>query len=174
MRILTGAAFAVLASSLAAPLAAQDSPIQLSLFTPVQIVPEEKGVSAVRLNLIYSANAFVRGVDLGLVNTTTGGPSSGVQWAFVAINKGSFSGWQSAAVSITDGRFEGLQWSWVNSAKEGEGLQLGFVNMATNWDGLQLGLVNYTERLHGVQVGLINIIKQDGQFPVFPIVNWSF
>jgi hypothetical protein len=32
----------------------------------------------------------------------------------------------------------------------------------------------YAQRLHGVQIGLINIIKTGGQFPVFPIVNWSF
>lgn len=174
MRILPGAALALLMSSLAAPLAAQDSPIQLSLFTPVQIVPKEKGVSAVRLNLIYSANTSVRYVDLGLVNVTTGGPSAGVQWALVAINQGSFSGWQNSAVSITEGRFEGFQSSWYNSAKSGAGFQLGVVNIASDWDGLQLGLVNYTQRLHGLQIGLINIIKQDGQFPVFPIVNWSF
>jgi hypothetical protein len=52
-------------------------------------------------------------------------------------------------------------------------VQWGGVNTAANWNGLQFGLVNYAQRLHGVQIGLINIIKQGGQFPVFPIVNWS-
>jgi hypothetical protein len=98
-----------LTAAVAMPLAAQEKPIQLSLFTPIQIVPEGQGVSAVRLNLIYSVNRSVKYFDWGLVNVTSGGPSAGVQWALVAINKGSFSGWQAAAGAITQGQFKGLQ-----------------------------------------------------------------
>lgn len=174
MRMVFGTKVAVLMATLAAPLAAQDGPIQLSLFTPVQIIPETKGVTAVRLNLIYSVNTSVRYVDLGLVNITSGGPSAGVQWALVALNKGSFSGWQSAAGAVTEGRFEGLQTGWYTSAQSGQGVQIGLVNTAADWNGLQLGFVNYTKRLEGLQIGLINIIKEGGQFPFFPIVNWSF
>ncbi len=165
----------VLALAAAAPLAAQEQPVQLSLFTPVQIVPEKEGVSVLRLNLIYSVNASVKYFDWGLVNVTTGGgPSAGLQWAFVSINKGSFTGWQASAVAVTQGPFEGLQTGWVTSAKIGQGVQWGVVNIAQSWKGLQLGLVNYTQNLHGVQVGLINIIKVGGALPVLPIVNWSF
>ena len=163
-----------LAAAAAVPASAQEKPFQLALFTPVQIVPESQGVGVLRLNLIYSNNKSVRYVDLGLINATSGGPSAGVQWAFVAINKGSFQGWQSAAVAVTQGPFVGLQSGWFTSARQGEGVQWGLVNTAANWNGLQFGLINYTQRLHGVQVGLINIIKTGGQFPVFPIVNWSF
>ena len=53
-------------------------------------------------------------------------------------------------------------------------MQIGLVNTAADWNGLQLGFVNYTKRLDGLQIGLINIIKEGGQFPFFPIVNWSF
>ncbi len=158
----------------ATPLVAQQKPIQLALFTPVQIVPESQGVGVLRLNLIYSVNRSVQYVDLGLVNVTTGGASQGVQWAFVAINKGSFTGWQSSAVAVTHGRFVGLQDGWFTSAQEGHGVQWGLVNTAARWNGLQIGLVNYTQRLHGVQIGLVNIIKQGGALPVLPIVNWSF
>lgn len=166
----------VVALSVAAatPAVAQEKPIQLSLFTPVQIVPESQGVSVLRLNLIYSANRSVKYFDWGLVNVTTGGPSAGVQWALVAVNKGSFTGWQAAAGAVTKGPFVGLQSGWFTSAQEGEGVQWGIVNTAASWNGLQFGLVNYTQRLHGLQIGLINIIKTGGQFPVFPIVNWSF
>jgi len=38
---------------------------------------------------------------------------------------------------------------------------------------LMLGFVNYAETMKGLQIGLINVIRQGGQFPVFPIVNWS-
>ena len=160
--------------AVAMPATAQEKPIQLALVTPVQIVPEGEGVSALRLNLIYSVNRSVKYFDWGLVNVTTGGPSAGVQWALVAINKGPFSGWQAAVGAVTQGQFKGLQSGWFTSAKQGEGVQWGLVNTAEYWNGLQFGLVNYTQKLHGVQIGLINIIKTGGQFPVFPIVNWSF
>ncbi len=174
MKVHAMLAAVTLATAVAMPAAAQEKPIQLALFTPVQIVPESQGVSAVRLNLIYSVNRSVKYVDLGLVNLTSGGPSAGVQWALVAINKGSFSGWQSAAAAVTQGPFTGLQSGWFTSAQQGEGVQWGIVNTAASWNGLQFGLVNYTQRLHGLQIGLVNIIKTGGQFPVFPIVNWSF
>jgi hypothetical protein len=163
-----------LAAAAAMPLAAQEGPIQVALFTPVQIVPESQGVSVLRLNFIYSVNRSVKYFDWGLVNVTSGGPSAGVQWALVAINKGPFTGWQAAVGAVTQGQFTGLQSGWFTSAKQGRGVQWGLVNTAEYWHGLQFGLVNYTQRLHGVQIGLINIIKTGGQFPFFPIVNWSF
>ena len=173
MRVRSVVATAALAIAVATPLSAQENPVQLALFTPVQLVPESQGVSVVRLNLIYSVNRSVKYVDLGFVNVTSGGPSSGVQWAFVAVNRGSFTGWQGAAAAVTRGPFTGLQSGWYTSAQQGEGVQWGVVNTAANWNGLQFGLVNYAQRLRGVQIGLVNIIKQGGQFPVFPIVNWS-
>ena len=173
MRFASAALSSALAIGLATPLVAQDKPIQLSLFTPVQLVPEKQGVSAVRLNLIYSVNRSVQYVDLGLVNLTSGGASKGIQWAAVAINKGTFNGWQSGFAAVTQARFEGLQTGVFTSALEGQGLQWGGVNMSDHWSGLQLGIVNYAKRTSGVQVGLVNIIKEGGQFPIFPIVNWG-
>jgi hypothetical protein len=164
----------VLACAAATSLVAQEKPIQLALFTPVQIVPESQGVGVLRLNLIYSVNRSVKYFDWGLVNVTTAGPSAGVQWALVAINKGSFTGWQAAGAAVTRGQFVGLQSGWFTSAQQGQGVQWGLVNTAARWNGLQVGLVNYAQYLHGVQVGLINIIKQGGALPVLPIVNWSF
>ena len=159
----------------AAPLAAQEKPVQLSLFTPVQIVPETQGVSVIRINLIYSKNTAVKFIDLGLlVNMTTKGPSSGIQWAGVSISEGAFTGWQSGLVAMTNGRFVGLQTGGFDRTAEGEGLMWGVVNVSDNWEGVQLGVVNYAKKLHGVQVGLINIIKEGGVLPFLPIVNWSF
>ena len=162
-----------LAGALAAPLAAQQ-PIQIALFTPVQIVPESQSVTVLRINFLYSVNRSVQYVDLGFVNVTSGGASQGVQWAAVAINKGGFTGWQGASIAVTQGPFLGLQSGLFTSARQGEGVQWGIVNTAASWNGLQFGLVNYTQRLKGVQIGLINIIQQGGAMPVLPIVNWSF
>ena len=157
----------------AAPLAAQ-SPVQVALFAPIQIVPEGKGVKGLRLDFIYGSNSTVGGLDLGLVNRNTGtGQSGGLQWGFVNMVHGSFTGWQASFVGVTEGKFEGLQSGFVNMAHQSQGLQWGGVNSSWDHHGLQVGLVNYARRINGVQVGLINIIHSGGQFPVFPIVNWG-
>ena len=139
---------------------ATERPVQLSLFTPIQLYPEGDAIKGIRFNLLYGRNTTVTGLDIGLINHNTAGLSQGVQWGFVGIVEGDFLGWQNSWVNITKGRCEGLQWGLFNSAGHASGLQLGFVN--------------YAQTMKGVQIGLINIIKQGGQFPVFPIVNWSF
>jgi len=152
---------ALLTLILLAPTAqAQQKPIQLSLFAPVQIVSEDNAIAGIRLSLLYGKNTSVTGLDWGLVSHSTSGLSKGVQFGLVGLVDADFVGFQSTAVNITNGDFEGFQWGIVNYA--------GYAN------GFQLGLVNYAERMKGLQIGLVNIIKQGGQFPVFPIINWSF
>jgi len=141
------------------PLQAQKKPIQIALFTPIQIVPEDQHISGLRLTLIYSRNASVTGLDVGFINHTTEGMSKGVQYGFIGIVDSDFTGWQDNTVNITKGSFEGLQ--------------LGVVNYAKQMNGIQIGLVNYAVNMKGIQIGLINIIRQGGTFPFFPIVNWS-
>ena len=142
------------------PVLAEERPIQLSLVTPIQIFPEEDDITGLRLNLIYGRNVSVTGVDLGLVNHCTGGVSTGIQHGLVNVTDTDFVGWQDGLVNVTRNDFQGLQW--------------GFLNYAGYANGLQLGFINYAERMKGLQIGLVNIIKYGGQFPVFPIINWSF
>lgn len=171
-RTVLGAALLV---ALPAPLTAQEKPVQVALVTPLQIVPEGQGVRGIRINLIYGRNTAVSGLDIGLVNQTTRGPSLGLQWGLVGLVDGDFTGWQDDFVSVTRGRFTGFQSGAVNSAENGTGFQWGAVNIAQTMSGLQLGLVNYAARMNkGVQIGIVNIIKQGGVLPVMPIVNWSF
>jgi len=139
---------------------AQEKPIQLALLNPVQLFNENTAISGIRLSLFYGKNTTVTGLDWGLVCHNTAGISKGVQFSFVGMVEGDFVGWQDGFVNMTKGNFEGLQW--------------GFVNHANYVHGLQLGFVNHANTMKGLQIGLINIIKQGGQFPVFPIVNWSF
>jgi hypothetical protein len=157
----------------ATSVAHAQAPIQLSLVTPIQIVPADKAVKGLRFNLIYGTNTAVVGLDLGLVNNTTGGPSEGVQWGGINLVTGTFTGWQSGFVNVQKGSFKGLQTGWINLSGPVEGLQWGLYNSGTEVNGLQLSVVNYAKRIHGVQVGLVNIIKEGGQFPIFPIVNWG-
>ena len=142
------------------PAIAETRPIQLALVTPVQIFPESYSINGFRFSLLYGRNASVSGLDIGLVTHTTSGKSMGINWG---------------GVNLSDANFTGLQIGWVNYCKgDFEGLQYGFFNHAEFANGLQLGFVNHAGRLKGLQIGLINIIQKGGQFPVFPIVNWSF
>lgn len=143
-----------------ASISAQNNPIQLALFDPIQIVPNSKSINVLRLNLIYSKNANVTGLDLGLVNVTTGN-QLGVQWGGVNVTDGGFTGWQSGFVNISGGNFVGLQTSMVN-------YHTGHFN------GLQFSIVNYAATIEGLQLGLINIIGSGGFLPVFPIINFDF
>ena len=140
--------------------AENEKPIQLALFSPVQIFSPETPIAGIRLNLLYGKNTTVTGLDWGLVNHTTSGRSVGVQWSFVGLNDEDFLGWQDGFVNITKRDFEGFQ--------------SGFVNVAGHCSGFQLGIVNYARSMRGLQIGLVNVIKTGGQFPIFPIVNWSF
>ena len=142
------------------PALAEDHPVQLSLFTPIQIFPEDDTISGVRLNLLYGRNASVTGLDLGLINHTTTSISKGLQLGAVGWVDSDFVGWQDNSVNVVKGNFKGFQWGFVNYAKSARGFQLGFVN--------------YAETMYGLQIGLLNIIRQDGVFPILPIINWSF
>ncbi|UCD94946.1 MAG: hypothetical protein JSU69_02535, partial [Candidatus Zixiibacteriota bacterium] len=83
------------------PALAQNKPVQLALFTPVQIFPETDPIAGVRINLIYGRSVSVTGLDLGLVNHTTTGKSMGVQFGTVGFIESDFVGWQDNAVNIT-------------------------------------------------------------------------
>jgi hypothetical protein len=138
----------------------QGKPIQLSLYNPVQIVPEGESVSGFRLNLLYGKNANVTGLDLGLVNQTTG-KEEGVQWGIVNLTDGGVTGWQNGFVNISKGSSVGLQTGGVNY-HEG------------HFHGLQISIVNYAATLKGLQLGIINIIGEGGFLPVFPLFNFDF
>ena len=138
---------------------AQGGPIQLALFPPVQIVPENESVTAFRFALIYGVNANMTGFDWGLVTKSTGSVL-GVQWALVGLVDQNFTGWQNTAVNIVGGSFEGLQMGWIYSS-------------SSHVSGVQFGLINSTGSMKGFQLGLINLISEGGFMPIFPIVNWG-
>ncbi len=139
---------------------AQSKPINIALVTPIQIFPEDNSIAGVRWNIIYGKNSSMVGLDIGLANHIGDGGFKGLQWGVVNLDDGNVGGLQAGFVNITRKNVEGAQLGWYNSAD--------YVN------GLQFGLVNSAGSMKGLQIGIINIIKTGGQFPVFPIVNWSF
>ncbi len=154
---LLGAAILVLPSESPAQ---STKPVNIALVTPIQIFPEDVPIQGFRFNFIYGKNVSMAGLDLGLANHVGAGGFTGLQWGFVNLCDGKCGGVQLGVVNFDEKDIEGFQWGWVNRGD--------YVN------GFQLGLVNYAERMKGLQIGLVNIIKTGGQFPVFPIVNWSF
>lgn len=147
---------------------------QLALFNPIQLRDESTSILALRLNLIYGKNVSVTGLDLGLVNHSTGGVSVGLQYGLVGYVEGSFAGWQNNVIDIVKDRFTGLQSGLYNQIGNGAAVQYGGVNVAGSISGLELGLINYTQTMYGLQIGLINVIRQKERLPVLPIINWSF
>ena len=161
MTRLLAAAALLAALTVAAPARADDGkPFQLSLFPPVQIVPEGASVSGVRLGLIYDKNVNVTGFDFSFIAAHATGNFTGVQWALVGLTDKDFLGWQGGFVNITGAKMTGFQW--------------GLYNQATRVEGLQLGFINNTGTIHGLQIGLVNIIKQGGWLPVMVIANGNF
>ena len=169
----------------------EEHPIQLSLFNPLQLYPETTSVEYFRWNFLYGANADVRGLDIGLVNKTTG-VQRGLQWGFVNSVDQDFHGWQQGLVSINEGAGEsigvsagfisyingdmsGVQWGSVNVTKGVfHGVQVGVVNYANDMHGLQFGFVNVAEKIDGIMIGLVNVNKSKDPFYVLPFVNGKF
>lgn len=169
----------VLVAALASPAegVAQDAAqsFEIGLFPPVQLRGEDAEIRILRLG-VYSRNVAVRGLDIGVVNHTTGGVSKGLQFGLVGVSEGAFLGWQNNALAnINQQEFLGLQGvAAYNHIDFGEAVQIGLFNRARDMSGFQLGLVNWAENLHGIQVGLINIISGKESLQFLPIVNWSF
>ena len=148
--------------------------VQLSLFSPLQIVKPSDSIIGGRLNLIYGKNRRVSGIDIGLVNHTTD-DFTGFGYGLVHIVDKDALGFQIGVVNHVKGELVGWQYSVVNTNGATRGLQLGLVNYSGVMSGVQLGFINYADRVDkGIQIGLINIIKQGGVLPVLPVVNWSF
>jgi hypothetical protein len=141
-------------------LKADDKPVQIALFNPVQIFSSETAISGVRFNLVYGSNASVTGLDFGLVNRTTDKQSVGVQWGILGLSERGFKGFQVNAVNITNEEFIGVQFGFVNAVEDG--------------NGVMIGVINFARRMYGLQIGIINLISEGGAAPLLPIVNWSF
>jgi len=172
------AAASLAAFLLAAPTnASAQKPVNLSVFNPIQIVPEAESVAGLRLSLFHARNANVVGFDwvwLGFHQTT--GNFTGVAFVGLAVNMvdGTMTGWQATLGNLAKGGMTGVQTGALNwNGGQSTGLQLGAVNIADEFTGLQLGLVNYTRRMKGVQIGLANIITE-GPLPFMVIANAMF
>jgi hypothetical protein len=135
------------------------SPIEISLWKPLQIFNENWNIYGLRLNLIYAKNRDIWGFDFGLgVNSNR--DMFGIQ----------MTGLVNAVRSMYGIQFAGLA---NNVSSDMYGTQFSLINVAKYAWGVQVGIVNYTRQMAGFQFGLVNIIK-DGWLPLFPVMNIGF
>jgi len=173
--ILAAVAFSMIATG---AFAEGGKPINLAVWDGVQIVKADQSVEGFRLG-IYSRNAGMVGLDLGIFERTDG-VLKGLQMAGASLTAGDATGWQINLVGVVKGKFTGLQGglgahTLYNSAGSTNGVQFGWINRVEGHMGfLQLGLVNIAGSANGLQIGLFNMIKSKEKFSWLPIVNWSF
>lgn len=149
----------MIAGCLLAPmvaLAMDCAPFQLSLAGKAQIIPKDKAICGLRLNLPMGDNVQVSGLDLGFISKS-----------------GSASALQVNLLNMVEKDFTGIGVGLFNTANSVSGLQVGLFNTADDASGLQVGLFNRTVSMQGMQIGVINIIEQ-GPIVFFPGVNFAF
>ena len=152
--------------------AAQDlKPIEVALWSGLQIQARETNVSGLRLSL-YGVNRSMSGIDVGVVGRTTE-DQQGVFYGFVGITGGDFSGWQAGQfANITNGRMSGIQTGFYNQAGGGTLGQIAFVNRVSNdATGIQIGLVNSAQSFGGARFALANVSSDEGRGFQLGLVN---
>ena len=163
-----------LAALLAAPAWAVGlTPLQIGLAgESAQIFRPETRVMGLRLNLAFSENDDVTGIDVGLFSLSDRmtafqlNVANSVEAEFIGISVG--------MLFSTMGSVSGLQAGIFNTVDHDlNGFQLGAFNIADDVSGFQIGLVNRTVSLRGIQLGLVNIVEA-GPVTFFPIVNAAF
>lgn len=137
-----------------------------------QLVPDEINVSGLKINLPFSRNDEICGLDIGFASSSKKTAALQVN-LFINRNHDDFSGIQASLIN-QNGNANGIILGlWNVTDDKTHGVELGIVNGSTEFKGLQVGLVNYTEMMRGLQIGLINIITES-VVPVFPIINFCF
>lgn len=133
------------------------TPVMFSLYSPAQVPSDDYDVKGLRMDLLYGKSRNLYGLDVGLVNHTTGKEI----------------GLAVGLVNYVEKNFTGLQVGAVNIGERVKALQVGVYNEADDMSGLQVGLINHTRLMQGVQIGLINVIENN-DLPFLPIVNFFF
>lgn len=150
------------------------SPLQVSIWHPAQMVPDDWNIYGLRLNLLYGKNKNVWGFDLGFANTTEN-KVRGIQAGLIngpgdfgGIGLGGINstrrvnGLQGGVFSVAEERLNGIQLSVVfNESPVVRGLQLNapvFGNFAEDVVGAQIsaGLTcNQAETVRGIQASIV-------------------
>jgi len=151
--------------------------LQLALFAPVQIIPEDYAIYGLKLGLPYSSNRKLSGLDLGLCNQVTE-THYGLSCAgLLSMHSGQMYGVNiSGIMNLSDADETGLTVAALyNEIKATlKGVQIAaLVNQAYSVKGIQIGLINYSRNLVGAQIGLLNFCKNQPFKFTFFINAWN-
>ena len=99
---LIGLALCFILAAVSIASAQETKFLQLSLFNPVQMVPEDQSIKGISLDLFYTVNADVTGFSLSFlgVNRVTGN-EKGVQWGLGNWDEGDTYGWSAGLLNYT-------------------------------------------------------------------------
>ena len=155
------------------------TPLEVSLWTPLQLTSPARNVYGLRWNIFYGENFNVYGVDVGLsgyaFNNIGGLQASAFNWVdgnMAAIQLGGLANVVNAnadgiqfggLVNYTRGEFRGLQLgSLLNCDGEFCGVQLATFNYVNGASmGVQLGVANSAvSEFHGWSCGLVNYAER--------------
>ena len=149
---------------------------QYSIFSPIQLFPENYDVYGLRINALYGENRSMYGVDLGMYSALSK-DMYGFQIAGVACSRdGEAFGVSVASIAnMSIGDDAGLSVAGFMNLASGEfsGLQIAAVCRAQKFNGVQIGVFNHCDDFKGFQFGLVNICRnQSLPFTVF--LNFRF
>lgn len=174
-RTFAAICFAMVISLVVTPGVFAQSPVQLSVFNPVQIVPETGSVEGISLGLVYTVNDDMTGYDFNFVVNKLTGDMKGWQAGLVNFVQGEMWGHQEGFYNQVDGDCLGWQAGMINiNSSLTHGLQTGAFNKTHELRGVQFGLLNMTDTMNGLQIGILNFNSSGDPFGFMPIVNWSF
>jgi len=130
------------------------TPLQLSLWEPVQLFPERFNVYGMRLNLGYGSNQNVTGLDAGIVNVVSDKQRGG-QLGLLNMSENSLG--VSAGGMNYSARLRGAQVGLLNTAQDStSGLQVGgLMNLSDSVKGgqLHIGILgNGAVQVDGAQI----------------------
>ncbi len=148
-------------------------PVQLAIWSPVQLFSANDSIRGLRLNLFYTENKDVFGVTLGTGWAKTSGDMKGIGLGAVNWVDGLSYGFKGGLLNYTGKRSVGLDIGMINIGQgDTTGIQFGVVNWNEGffhgWQfgvandanghfvGLQSGLFNYAAEMSGLQFGLFN------------------
>ena len=132
------------------------TPINISLFTPVELVPlKPRRIVGVSLNAIYGHEEQLYGLQAGLVNHVDSGV--GLQVGLAQWSDGDFSGIQLGLTNYTR-EFSGIQVAAGNITKRASGIQVSLgSNFSNTFSGIQISSWNTNrEDFSGIQIGFVN------------------
>ena len=135
------------------------TPLQISVFSPVQLFDSSQSVYGLRTNLIYGHSRAVYGLDLGLFNRVDR-LSAGLQVGLMNLNHASRYGLSLGLVEVNGEDSYGLSLHlWSDTKKDVHGLQMGLLyNEGQSFRLPQIGGWNVA-RSAPLQLGFYNEVQ---------------